>query len=85
MLPKTDPNRRGPEVVIRAFEYCPDCGKYISPGFRTDCCPFCWADFTGTKEFKERQKSDKEFSKGMAIGRIKRLKAEYNLTEEDLK
>ena len=53
MLPKADKEKRPPvSPIMRPFEHCPDCGKYIAPGFRTDCCPFCWADFTGTKEFE---------------------------------
>ena len=55
MLPKANPERRLlDEPIIRVFDNCPDCGKYIAPGFRTDCCPFCWADFSETPEYKGR-------------------------------
>lgn len=54
MLPKADPKRSLPnEPIMRAIEYCPDCKQYISPGFRTDMCPFCFADFSELPEYKQ--------------------------------
>lgn len=60
MLPKADKERRLPmEPFSRIFEYCPDCGEYLHPGFRTDMCVFCFADFSDTQEFKEAVARDK--------------------------
>ena len=54
MLPKANPEiRREDEPFMRVFEYCPDCKHYLAPGFRTDMCVFCQADFSVTKEYKE--------------------------------
>lgn len=49
------------ETIIRFFEYCPKCGKYIAPGFRTDMCPFCKHDFTNYLGYKERLLEDRKF------------------------
>lgn len=53
MLPKINPEER-PEWAppARIFANCPDCGVYLIPGFRTDCCTHCWANFAGTEEFR---------------------------------
>ena len=60
MLPKLDPSHR-PEnpPLTRIFSHCPDCGAYLHPGSRTDCCTICWADFSGTKEYGDRVASDR--------------------------
>ncbi len=59
MLSKANPDRRLEyEPIMRPFTYCPNCKKYINPGFRTDMCPFCHADFSQTKEFKEKVESE---------------------------
>ena len=53
-LSKANPEiRQASEPWMRVFECCPDCGHYLSPGFRTDMCVFCHADFTKTEEYKE--------------------------------
>lgn len=60
-LPKIDLSNENERPMhapqLRVFEYCPECGKYIAPGFRTDACPFCSADFKETKEYKRMPKS----------------------------
>ena len=61
MLPKLEDHSHRPEnpPLTRIFSYCPDCGKYLYPGFRTDCCTECWADFSGTKEYADCVASDR--------------------------
>jgi hypothetical protein len=53
IMPKANPERRREdEPLTRVFEYCPDCKHYLPPGFRTDMCVFCHADFSETPEYK---------------------------------
>ena len=46
------------ETIIRVFDYCPKCKEYISPGFRTDMCPFCKHDFIQYPEYQRRLEED---------------------------
>ncbi len=72
------------ELLMRAFENCPGCKKYIAPGFRTDACPFCGKDFTTTPEYQKQKEEDLAFFKGFAIGRIRNEMAEFGITKEDI-
>jgi len=72
------------QPIIRVFEHCPKCRKYISPGFRTDMCPFCKEDFTHTREFQERLESDRNLIKLLSIGSIKRQMMKDNISMEEM-
>ena len=73
------------EPIMRPFDHCPKCKKYISPGFRTDRCPFCETDFTNTREFQEQLENDRNLLRAFSIGEIKRQMKENNISIEELK